>query len=211
MSERKLSRRFGLSIVCLAGSTFLLSSAAEAAGNGYGPSAPPSAVVAGFTSVVEAQSISPSGGTLSGSYAGESFTITIPPRSLQRIQEVVITAPDLRTLNVGRDSTAVAGLGVAFISPRTGRKYGEALSRPVTLTIADSAISRGDTVISIIGPDQFSIYGASTVAQGRAVIALGGDANLAIAGNSHAGGHLPGQGLGSDPGHQHFPDLSHGH
>jgi hypothetical protein len=221
MSERNLIRRFGVGIVCLAGSTFLASSAADAAGNGYGPTAPPSAVAAGFTSVVEAQSITPAGGSVTGSYAGETFAITIPARALQQTEEVVITAPDLKTLNVVRNSTAVAGIGVAFISPRTGRKYGEAPSRPVTLTITDAAISGGDTVVSIVGQDQFNAYGAATVAPGRAVITLGGDANIAIVESSHAGGppprqgsgHPPGQrsgnprGPGRDSGHRH----SHGH
>ena len=111
MSERNLCRRFSVGIVCLAGTTFLASSAAGAAGNGYGPTAPPSAVIAGFTSVVEAQNITPAGGIITGSYAGESFTITIPPHALHRTQEVVITAPDLRTLNVGKIRPPSQALG----------------------------------------------------------------------------------------------------
>ena len=213
MSERNLCRRFSVGIVCLAGTTFLASSAAGAAGNGYGPTAPPSAVIAGFTSVVEAQNITPAGGIITGSYAGESFTITIPPRALHRTQEVVITAPDLRTLNVGKNSTAVAGIGIAFVNPRSGREYGEALSRPATLTITDTAIAIGDVVVAIVGPYQFRADGAATVAKGSAVITLGGDANFAIVGDKHTQGRPPGsgnpRGPGRDPGYQHSSGPSH--
>ena len=68
---------------------------------------------------------------------------------------MVVTAPDLGALNVGRGVSAVAGIGVAFINPRTGRKYDGMLNPSVTLTIMDPAIVSGDTVESITGPGQF--------------------------------------------------------
>jgi hypothetical protein len=156
-----------------------------------------------------AENISPAGGTLTDPYGGGSFVLTIPPHALHRTKEVVITTPDLGALNVGRGLSAVAGIGVAFINPRTGRKYDGTLSPSVTLTITDPTIVSGDTVESITGPGQFSVYTAATVSKGSAVITFDSDPNFAVVAHDRSGGHPPGpKGGGGRP---HRWDSPHGH
>ena len=182
---------------------------ASAAGNGYGPTAPPSAAAAGFTTVVEAQNVGPAGGTLTGSYGGQSFALTIPRHALPATKEVVITQPDVTTLSVGRGLRAVAGIGVAFINPFTGQKYNGTLSPPVTLTIADPVIAGNDMIESITGPGQFSIYRWATVTKGRVLIVFDADPNFAVVASNGAGGHPPGPRRG--PGRPHRWGSPHGH
>jgi hypothetical protein len=156
-----------------------------------------------------AENITPAGGTLTDPYNGESFVLTVPPHALRRTKEVVITAPDFGALNVGRGLSAVAGIGVAFINPRTGQKYDGTLSPPVTLTITDPAIASGDMIESIIGPRQLSIYRAATVTKGRAVITFDSDPNFAVVAYDSAGEHPPGPGGGR--GRPPWWDTSHGY
>jgi hypothetical protein len=209
MLRRSTIRFVGVCTLSTVGSLAVASGSASAAGTGYGPTAPPSAAAAGFTSVIMAENITPAGGTLSDPYGGESFVLTIPPHALHRTKEVVITTPDLGALNVGRGQSAVAGIGVAFINPRTGRKYNGTLSPSVTLTITDPAIENGDTVESITGPGQFSVYRAATVTKGSAVITFDSDPNFAVVANDHAGGHPPEPRGGG--GRSHRWNSSHGH
>lgn len=209
MLRGSLIRFFAICMVSAIGSMAAASPSAFAAGTGYGPTAPPSAAAAGFSSVVMAENITPAGGTLTDPDGGQSFVLTIPPHALRRTKEVVITTPDFGVLNVGRGLSAVAGIGVAFINPRTGRKYDGALSPSVTLTITDPAIASGDTVESITGPGQFSTYSAATVTKGSAVITFDSDPNFAVVANDRTGGHPPGPRGGA--GRSHRWDSSHGH
>jgi hypothetical protein len=211
MLRRSPIRLLAICTVGITGSMAVGSASAYAVGGGYTPNgAPPSAVAAGFTSVIEAQNITPAGGTLTSSYGGQSFVLTIPPHSLCRTKEVVITTPVFGALNVGPGLSAVAGIGVAFINPRTGRKYDGTLSPPVTLTITDSAIASGDMVDSITGPGQYSVYTAATVTKGSAVITFDSDPNFAVVAHNPTGGHPPGPGGGRGrPPHRW--DSSHHH
>jgi hypothetical protein len=210
MVRRGSIRIVAVFTISVIGSLAVASASAYAFGGGYSPGgAPPSAVAAGFTSVIEAQNITPAGGTLTSSYGGRSFVLTIPPHSLRRTKEVVITVPNLGALNVGRGLTAVAGIGVALLNPRTGRKYDGTLSPPVTLTITDPAIASGDTIESITGPGQFSMYGTATVTNGRAVITFDSDSNFAVVAHDPVGNHPPGPGGGR--GGPHRWGSSHGH
>jgi hypothetical protein len=202
-------RLFAICTLSTVGSLVIASGSASAAGTGYGPTAPPSAAAAGFTSVITAENITPAGGTLTGSYGRESFVLTIPPHALRRTKEVVITVPDLGALNVGRNLSAVAGIGVAFINPRTGEKYNGTLSPPVTLAITAPAIARGDMIESITGPGQFDFYRAATVTTWRAVITFDSDPNFAVVGYDRAPGYPPGPGGGR--GRSPWWDPIHGH
>lgn len=205
MTRRNLGR-----LLVVGGSAALLialpAAPTFAAGSGYGPSVPPPAVAsAGFTSIVTAQTITSSGGTVTGSSNGGTCTVTVPSGSFPNGGEVVISAGTPSSVDAGSGNTVVIDFSVSVIDPNTGADVSGPFSPPITVTITYSGISSGDTVEDVSAPGVASAIAGAQVTPGEVVVSLSSDSNLAViatttstAAVTAAAGALAYTGLGPD-------------
>ena len=161
--------------LCLGGAT------AFAAGSGYGPSTPPTqATAAGFTSIVTAQSVTSSGGSVAGSANGGTCTVSVPAGALANGGEIVISAGAPASINAGSGITVVVDFSLMVLDPNTGAVLSGAFAKPITVTIGDSAITSTDTVVNVTAPGATTPVTGAQVSQGQAVVSVGSDPNLAV-------------------------------
>jgi hypothetical protein len=109
---------------------------------------------AGFSTIVTAQTVPPSGGTVVGSANGATATLVVPPWALRRGGEVVIGTGDPSTIDVGPGQTVIADFSVHVIDPNTGGIIPGPFLPPLLLTISDPAIESTDSLVVVTGPGE---------------------------------------------------------
>lgn len=156
-------------------------SGAFAAGSGYGPQGPPpGAVGAGFTTVIAAQTVSASGGSVSGSAFGATITVSVPRGSLPNGGEVVLAAGPPSTIDVGRGFSVIADCSVDILDPSTGNPLPGPFSPPISITINDPSIRIEDLLVTVPVPGQQVPVAGSSVGVGQAVGTFSSDPNFAV-------------------------------
>lgn len=183
--EKTLTAKRLFALVAGPAVAVLVATPAWAAGSGYGPSSPPSqAIAAGFTAVVTAQTISASGGSVTGTANGATCVVTVPAGAFPNSGEVVISAGAPSSINAGTGKTVVTDFSVIVVDPDTGVLLSGSFASAITVTISHPAITSGDSVVNVTSPGVTSPVGAQ-VSQGQAVVSVTSDPNLAvIAGSS---------------------------
>lgn len=185
-NSRYLGRSLVLSAAITGALVAMSSTPSFGVGNGYGPAGgvPSSATSAGFSTLVTAQSVSASGGTVSGSANGATANVTVPAGSLPNGGEVVIAAGDPSSVDAGTDSTVVSDFSVSVLDPNTGAPLTGPFNPAITLTISDPSIAAGQTVLVVTGPGQVTTASGAQVTQGQAVVTFTTDPNFAVVSTS---------------------------
>jgi hypothetical protein len=186
MSAHGSRAQRGLGIVSLGALTVLLTQLV-AGGSAFGAASvytpglpPPSALGGGFITVVTAQPVSGSGGTVTGSANGATATVTVPTGSLPNGGEVVISTGTPSTLNAGTGQTVVADFSIALVDPNTGLVLMGPFSPPISVTISEPSIAPGDSVVILYAPGQTTSVSGADVTQGQAVVTFTTDPNFAV-------------------------------
>jgi hypothetical protein len=178
--------------LCAAAGVLLASTAAGAAGTGYGTATPPpGASSVGFTTVVASQVVGASGGTVQGTESGATATVDVPAGALPSGGEVVLSSGPPSAVAVGGGRTVVVGFSVAVLNQETGQPLTGTFAHPLTLTLTDPAIVPGDTVVILTGPGQLSPVSGATVTNGSAVVAFDSDPNFAVVAGSVSAAPTP--------------------
>jgi hypothetical protein len=147
----------GLLVALCAAGLFSLafsSSPASSFGCGYGACTGPGGANAGFSTIVTAQTVPPSGGTVTGSANGATATVVVPPWALRRGGEVVIGTGDPNTIPVGPGQTVIAAFSVYVIDPNSGENIPGPFLPPLLLTISDPSIESTDSLVVVTGPGE---------------------------------------------------------
>jgi hypothetical protein len=155
--------------------------AAFAGGSGYGPVYPsPPGGSGGFSTVVATQTVPSSGGVVTGSAYGGTATVTVPAGSLRHGGQVVITADQPCTIDAGKRLAAVADFGVAILNSRNGKTLRRPFNPAINLTINDSSITSGDSVVIVTAPGQVWWVPGAQVTTGQAVVTFAHDADFTV-------------------------------
>ena len=169
--------------VCAAGiavlATVATSPAAFAAGTGYAPTeSAPGGSAAGLPgTVVTSTTISPSGGSVSGTVGGSTVTATIPAGAFADPVQAVLTDAAGSGVVPPNGGTSVVTFGVAFYV--NGTKVTGAFPA-VTITVTSASITAGSTVYLVVGASLQAVSGAS-VTNGSATFSITSDPVVEIA------------------------------
>ena len=179
MSVRTRLRALAIiGVILVAG---LVAEPAFGAGSGYAPSAPPpQATGAGFTSIVTAQTVTSTGGTVTGAANGATCTVAVPAGAFPNGGEVVISQGSPGAINAGSGVTVVADFSVIVLDPDTGASLAGPFVPPITVTIGDADINASDTVVNVSAPGVTTPVTEAHVSTGEAVVPVSADPNLAV-------------------------------
>ncbi|MDA8062709.1 MAG: hypothetical protein M0T80_09845, partial [Actinomycetota bacterium] len=150
---------------------------AFAAGSGYGPpgaSSSPSA--GGFTKVVASTTAVPAASSLSGSYGGSKFALSIPSGDFTTPTQVTAYAPTNLSSVRG-----VAGIEIVFSNPATGsRLTGTSLLKPITVVLSGAGIVKGDVVEVYNGTRYVAYTGSYSTSTGSVSITIDADPTFVV-------------------------------
>lgn len=152
-------------------------SPAFAAGSGYGPPGPASSTSAGgFTAVVASQTVNSSASTITATFDGEKYEISIPAGDFSTPTQVTVYAPT----NLGSIG-GLAGIEVVFSNPATGATLpGTTLNIPIDVVVSSSSISKGDVVEVFNGSSFVPYTGTYSTSSGSANIEMTSDPTFAV-------------------------------
>lgn len=183
---QKLRRRSAAGLLvgtCVAAffSLSLSSSPSSAFDCGYSPCIATGGADAGFSTIVTAQSLPRSGGTVSGSANGATVTLIVPPWALPHGGEIVIGTGDPNTIAVGPGQTVIADFSISVIDPNSGANIPGPFLPPLVLTISDPSIESTDSLVIVTGPGEIvPVPGADVDAGLLDRLLLSDDANYAL-------------------------------
>lgn len=141
---------------------------ALAAGSGYAPA--PAAPTSGngtYGAVLTAQSVPASGGTVTTTSHGVTYTVIVPSGAFSTSVQVVMTSP---AVTPPPGSALVAEVGISVV--QNGSPVVGAFAKPLTLTAAAPDITAASTVVTV------STSGAETPVNG--VAATNGAVSLPV-------------------------------
>lgn len=170
---------------------------AGAAGTGYGPggTAPPTAP-GGFTTTVVSQTISTSGGTVTGTSGGAKLAVTVPGGTFSGPVQVTVSAAPTTSEAPG----AVVAFDLTFLV--NGTAPTGSFAHPVVFTVTDPSIKAGETV-DVWNGSSWVRYQDATVTDGVATITLTTDPAFAVLASATVPGATTGvpiKGLGMGAG-----------
>lgn len=172
--------RIALVGIAAAGLIVLAGAPAFGAGSGYVPTTPPGkAGSAGFSSIVTAQTVPSSGGTVTGSANGATCSVTVPAGAFPNGAIIVISAGAPSSINAGSGNTVVTDFSIVALDPNSGALLSGPFGAALTVTISASGITSSSTVVNVTAPGVTSAVNAQ-VSQGQAVVSVTADPNLAV-------------------------------
>lgn len=154
-------------------------SAAFAAGSGYGPTGPtPGSTVAGLPGpVVTSATIQAGGGTASGAIGGATVTAAIPAGAFPSPTQLVLTNASGSAVAPPGGGASVTTFGVGFYV--NGTKVTGTFPA-VTITETSASIKAGSTVYIVVGTTLQAVSGAK-VTNGSATFSITSDPIIEIA------------------------------
>lgn len=163
----------------------LASGTAFAAGSGYGPTPPSNGAPGGFTAVTVSKTVPTSGGSVSATVPGGTLAITVPPGAFSTPTDVVVTSPNLASLNSALPSLglgsfhALAGAGVDFLSS-SGAPLTGTLPKPVKVKFSGSSLgAAGERAVELTGPTSATVV-PSVLSPGSVTVSVSSDPNIAV-------------------------------
>ncbi len=133
------------------------------------------AVPGGYDIVAAAQTISPSGGTVSAQLAQGSASVQVPAGAFSSSVQVLLTSPLLASSS-SSGLAALAGAGV--LVEQAGVPIQTGFAHPVTLVLNDPAIASGAQAVAVSSAGETPI--AATVSTGTATVSLASNTNVAL-------------------------------
>lgn len=167
-------RCIGLASVLGVGAVGLFSGYASAASTGgsYGGGGPQGTPPGSFT-VLTSQTVAKTGGTVTGTHGGQKVTITIPATDFSTRVQVTILVGTVSSIQ-----NAVVSFEVSFAIG--GTTVSGTFSKPVVMTITDSAIKAG-YIVEEWDVSSWVTYSHATVSSGSATITVTTDPAFAVA------------------------------
>jgi hypothetical protein len=117
--------------------------------------------------------------------------VTVPAGSLHHGGQVVITAEQPCAIDAGKRLTAVADFGVVILNSHNGKALRRPFNPAITLTVNDSSIASGDSVVIVTAPGQVWWVPGAQVTTGQAVVTFAHDANFTVVSTSASAGCHP--------------------
>lgn len=186
---KQILARFAAAASVAAGVMGIASGTAYAAGGGYGPgSGPTPSAPSGYSQTIASQQVGSSGGTVSGTYGGQSFSVRFPAGSLSSNEQITLFAMTGNPTS-GKD---VAGVDVAITDPTTGAKFTGTFSPSATLTIQSSSIASGDVVEEMTSGAAGFTTVPGTVVNGMVTLQFSTDPAFAVQAGSPSSGVVSG-------------------